>query len=880
MRQKKQRVGIRAKQNPIRDRERTDLPSRNIAIRLQWALVLGAFLLICPDRAYSLQEDSPRASNPLSNPDTLTDEPSAEALAFYEDRIKPILVDNCAGCHADDPEAFEGGLGITGRASLLRGGHSGPAVDLKKPDKSLFLLAVEHELLQMPPDEKLPQENIDDIKKWIEMGLPWTPEDDIDHGPPEKHSLVDEKAKLWWAFQPVARPQVPTTQDDSWSKNETDHFIYAKLREADLSPAPPADRRTLIRRATYDLIGLPPTPEEIEAFVNDESPDAFEKRVEQLLASPQYGEKWGRHWLDLVRYAESNSFERDGTKPFVWRYRDYVIRAFNDDKPYNQFLLEQLAGDELDEVTIESVIATGYYRLGQWDDEPADPQQAKFDELDDILGTTSQTMLGLTINCARCHDHKIDPISQRDYYSMLSFLGNVRRYGIRSNETVFDASVRTMENDRNDPETLKSIEQVAKQISEVESNILEIENKAIAGFEPVEHEEFQYEMHKVRLIKKQVGNTIEQADMEQYERLKRQHGRLKQRLDSNKIQILAVKEHGTQLPQMKVRIRGNPHVEGVDVEPAFPEVFGLGPVSMAASQSSTGARRALADWIVSESNPLTARVMVNRIWQYHFGEGIVRTSSDFGYQGSLPTHPELLDWLAAEFVESNWSIKAIHRKVMLSAAYQMSGAYNQVAYDKDPLNERLWRFKLRRLTAEEIRDSALLAAGQLNVKDMFGPSIFPKMPKEILQGQSMPGDNWRESPKDQQNRRSVYVHVKRSMQLPILATHDTADTDAACPIRFVTTQPTQSLTMLNSEFTGDIAKEMASSLAATFPDDQDQQIREAFSRVTQRPPVEAETNQLKQILEEWKTNDGLNQEQAMQQLCLLLLNLNEFVYVD
>lgn len=839
-----------------------------ISCRKLWLAIWFGAILMSP--AGVAQEETQ-----IEKPTAFSD----DSIEFYRTRIKPIFEENCAACHVEDPDSFEGGLGITGRASLLRGGHSGPAIDLGNPEKSLLLLAVQHEVLKMPPDEQLPKNQIEDIKRWIEMGSPWDPAEDVDHGPAEKHSMVDEKARSWWSFQPVTRPEIPQPTNTAWSRNEIDQFVLAKLEESGLSPAKSADRLTLIRRATYDLLGLPPTSEEVDAFVNDQSPDAYEKLVERLLASPHYGEKWGRHWLDLVRYAESNSFERDGTKPFVWRYRDYVIRSFNDDKPYDQFLCEQLAGDELDQVTIDSMTATGYYRLGQWDDEPADPLQARFDELDDIVSTTSQSMLGLTINCARCHDHKIDPISQQDYYSLLAFFGNVRRYGERSQESVLDASVTEMRAPLEQQPTSAELKEMNDKIADVQKQLQEIEELAKQGFEPVEHEEFQYAMHKLRLLQNQVGTTIKEDDLARYRRLGRQMERLASMRDGGKVQILSVKEAGPELASTNIKVRGNPHIEGPQVPIAFPEVFGLGPISVTPKQHSSGARRALADWIASPANPLTARVMVNRIWQYHFGDGLVRSSSDYGYQGTPPTHPELLDWLASEFVASNWSIKAMHRKMMLSATYQMSGEFNPAAYAVDPSNHLLWRFKLRRLTAEELRDSILLAANRLNQVQMFGPSVFPEMPKEVLQGQSMPGDNWRNSPREQADRRSVYVHVKRSMQLPILATHDTADTDAACPVRFVTTQPTQSLTMLNSDFTSQAANAMAESITTLSPD-RTRQIELAFERVTQRRPRESETQRLSTLLDDWTKQDGLTEKQAMQQLCLLMLNLNEFVYLD
>ncbi len=805
-----------------------------------------------------------------------------EAIAFYETRIKPVIAENCAACHVDDPEDFGGGLGITGRASLIRGGDSGPAVAVHSPESSLLLSAINHESFEMPPGEKLPQENIDDIRLWLQLGMPWTPGEEVDHGEAEKKSLVDDAARQWWAFQKPQITEPPPVENEAWCHNEIDRFVLAKLEASGIQPAPPADRQTLIRRACYDLTGLPPTAEQVAAFVSDEDPAAWEKLVEQLLASPHYGEKWGRHWLDLVRYAESNSFERDGAKPYVWRYRDYVIRAFNDDKPYDQFLTEQLAGDELEQVTVDSVTATGYYRLGQWDDEPADPEQARFDELDDILATTSQTMLGLTVNCARCHDHKIDPVSQKDYYQLLAFFGNVRHYGVRAHETVLDASVTTMQAGGDAMADAGDNSPERQQLRGVVRQIEEIEALVKADFEPVEHEDFKYEMRRIDLVGKRVGTILNERQFNRYKRLVERKKEIEEVLTGSKVNILSVKESGKKLRPMHLMIRGNPHVEGPEVQPGFPEVFGVPAPEFVShgDRKSSGARLALAQWIASGDNPMTARVMANRVWQYHFGDGIVRTSSDYGYQGSPPTHPELLDWLAREFVQQGWSVKHLHRQIMLSATYRMSGQYDAAAYAADPENELLWRFSLRRLTAEELRDSILMASGQLNLGEMFGPSVYPKLPQEVLDGQSMPGDGWATSMDDQGNRRSVYIHVKRSLQVPLLASHDMAETDFTCPVRFVTTQPTQALNMMNSEFSGKAAREMALLVLAQHPGDRDSQIATAFQRVTQRVPAEKERARLAGLVADWQKNDQMNKEQAMQQLCLLLLNLNEFVYLD
>ncbi|MEC8302101.1 MAG: DUF1549 domain-containing protein, partial [Planctomycetota bacterium] len=446
---------------------------------------------------------------------------------------------------------------------MLKGGESGAVVDLESPHSSLLLEAVRYEAYEMPPSGKLPDETIAVFEKWLELGLPY--EGDYtskDLATAVMAPEVNETNKQFWSFQPLSRPQVPALENTDWIRDDVDHFIYAKLAEAGLKPSNEASKTQWIRRVYYDLLGLPPSPSEVQAFVQDSSPAAYEKVVDRLLESPHYGEKWARHWLDLVRYAESNSYERDGTKPHVWRYRDYVIRSFNEDKPYDQFLTEQLAGDELDRVTPESIIATGYYRLGRWDDEPADPKLAKYDDLDDIVATTGQTFLGLTINCARCHDHKIDPIPQADYYSFLSFFENIRRYGVRSNDTVVAASVRE----------IASEEQKAAQQTEIEAHEEEVadNNRKLEAFlksvkndfQPVEHEDFKHEMNRIPLVEKRVGSVINQEQFDQFVNLEKQRKQLKRFRPSALDSALCVKEHGSAPPKTHILIRGNPHVPG------------------------------------------------------------------------------------------------------------------------------------------------------------------------------------------------------------------------------------------------------------------------------------------------------------------------------
>ncbi len=804
-----------------------------------------------------------------------------EALAVFENRVLPIFQKNCFSCHGAG-EKIRGNFVMTNRADLVAGGESGEAIDLQNPEESLLLEAINYDSYEMPPNGQLPKQDIQAISQWVMAGAPWRGEE---FSPDAGHDIADvpqvnDETKQWWSFRPVVRPDVPTVEED-WVSNEIDQFILAKLKSQNLQPAKLAKKDTLIRRATYDLIGLPPTPQQVSEFVADESPDAYEKLIDRLLDSPQYGEKWGRHWLDLVRYGESNSYERDGTKPFVWRYRDYVISAFNDDKPYDQFLMEQLAGDEMQNATPERIIATGYYRLGLWDDEPADPKQAWYDDMDDVLATTSQAMLGLTINCARCHDHKIDPVPQEDYYRLLAFFRNVRRYGARSHESVVSASVRVIVSPEEQAEYRNEMRDYHESVQVNREALEAIEAIVKQDFIPVEHEEFRSEMNRVPLVEKRAGDVITEDQASEYKSLFAEMKRLRDSKPKALESALCVKETGSEPKATHVLVRGNAHVEAGEVQPGFPSV--LSPpdpqVSKPDDGKSTGRRMALARWIADPSNALTARVMVNRIWQHHFGRGIVRSTSDFGFQGTAPTHPELLDWLAAKFVERDWSIKSMHRLMMTSTAYRMDSAHQQAAYDVDPLNNYFWRFNSRRLTAEEVRDSILAVNGSLNKDKMYGPSIYPIISQEVLQGQSRPGADWGRSSPEDLNRRSIYIHTKRSLPVPLLASFDVADPDTPCPVRFNTVQPTQALAMINSDFLKQQSAVFAQYVAEQHADVA-AQVRMALSCVMQRPPSETEVQRGVDFIEVVKTSDDVSDEEALRQFCLIALNLNEFLFLD
>ncbi|MCH2374785.1 MAG: PSD1 and planctomycete cytochrome C domain-containing protein [Planctomycetes bacterium] len=805
---------------------------------------------------------------------------SGEAEAFFEEHVQPILKAHCVKCHGGRTRV-KGGLRLTSRADLLKGGDLGPAVSLEKPATSLILKAIDYEdeNLQMPPAGRLDQAKIDVLTRWVKMKAPWgaTSTESIPTESRQSSPQVTAEAMRFWSFLPVERPAVPAVKNADWVKNPIDAFVLHRLEESGLEPAPHARPRELLRRATYGVTGLPPTPASVDAFVVERSL-SYEEVVDQLLASPQYGESWARDWLDLVRYAETNSFERDRAKPDVWRYRDYVIDSLNSDKPYDQFVREQLAGDELDEVTNETLIATGYYRLGAWDDESTDPLQSRYDDLDDVVATTGQVFLGLTVNCARCHDHKLDPIPQRDYYRLLAFFHGIRPYSYQHEKSVL-VSISPPEVQKKyyaDVKALKEQTEAAKHAVE------RVQNGVISLLSSDEQKQTSDHAKRAALLEKKVPEFLTPDAVARYKELVKEF----QRLNATKIPrldyALCVKEEKATPPETFIFTRGNAHVPADKVEPGFPAVLNTpDPVMPAPAKDakSSGRRRVLADWIASPKNPLTARVIVNRVWKHHFGRGIVRTPSNFGRLGARPTHPELLDWLASEFMANGWRLKYLHKLIMTSSTYRMSSAGNTRALEIDPENDLLWRVDMRRLGAEEIRDSILAVNGKLNPK-MGGPSIFTIVPKEILAGQSRPGDGWTPSRPEERARRSIYIHIKRSLIAPFLASFDFADTDTTCPVRFATTQATQALTMLNSEFMDREAAAFALRLKDEAGDSSAARVRLAFRLALAREAQSHEVERGVALMAALEAEKDFGEDEAVKQFCLLVLNLNEFIYLD
>jgi hypothetical protein len=686
----------------------------------------------------------------------------------------------------------------------------------------------------MPPgDAALSAAEIVLLRDWINAGARW-----------EAGVASSQVAPAWWSFQKPVRPPVPSS-----AKNPIDAFVLARLAEKGLRQASRADRRTLARRAYIDLHGLPPTPDDVQAFVDDKSPDAYKKLIDKLLDSPRYGERWGRYWLDLVRYADTSGFETDHFFTTAWRYRDWVIESFNNDKPYDTFIQEQIAADELwstnmdlegtddlpkeKEENVHRRIGTSLFTIGSFPIEYTfygDQFRAEWQA--DAVDTVGAAFLGLTVGCARCHDHKFDPISQRDYYSMAAlFAGSVER------EIPLVSLFDVQSNTRNFP----LLEQ---------ANILKRMARGAGRRNNGSGQPRMSEEERADLLRK-LGEAFLQAP-ERYPSAK----------------VLA---HEEVVPDTFILARGDFKNKGEKVEPGFIAALNPGP----AIEEPAGflfvpqRRKALAQWLTSPDQPLVARVMVNRIWQGHFGYGLVRTPNDFGRQGDAPTHPQLLDWLAVEFAESGWSVKQMHRLIMLSDTYQASSIGDADAIERDPDNFYLSRMNRRRMDADVLRDSILAISGKLNLK-MGGVGVILPLTEEEILAARMPR-LWPPNPDPSEHvRRSVYLQMKRSLTVPLLQIFDAPDTAASCPRRETSTVAPQALALMNSDFSTTQAGEFAARVRAVSGGDSESSIQTAWLFAFGRPPTDRERATALDYL-------GRN---SLERLCLLIFNMNEFVYVD
>ncbi len=675
-----------------------------------------------------------------------------------------------------------------------------------------------------------------------------------------------EHQRSHWAFQPVAEPDMPASS----TAHPIDAFVLARLRGEGIRPAARADRTTLIRRATFDLHGLPPTPAEVQAFVEDASPDAFAKVVDRLLASPRYGERWARHWLDLARYAESEGFKSDETRPNAWRYRDYVIESLNSDKPYDRFVQEQIAGDELWPNDPQARIATGFNRHYADESNAAILMQRRQEVLLDITDTVGSVFLGLTYSCAKCHDHKFDPILQSDYYRLQAFFTNVATDDEIHLLTERQRAERELQQSKWEEATAEIRSQMdalleAKRADAFETQVNRRSPETRDAFRKnagnrsmYERLLFQQHMWQMRYHNDaKLANSLPDADKQRYRELEAELAEFDHLKPAPLPVGMGIRELGPEAPATHVLSFANYAAPLEEVEPGYLTLLDPGPAAYAPALDgrSSGRRTALAGWLTGADNPLTARVMANRLWHYHFGQGIVRTPSDFGLMGERPTHPELLDWLALEFRRSGWSIKQMHRLIMNSQTYQQSSEFRQAASDEDPLNRLLWRFPPQRLEGEVIRDSMLAVAGRLNHR-VGGPSVFPELPM----GASQPRGGW-DVPESQhaQDRRSVYVFVRRNSRYPMLESFDMPDTHESCARRSLTTTAPQALALLNSEHTLGWAQGLAGRILDAAGADRDRQIREGFRLAYSRQPDGWEKDT---VLTFFETQRGIIAERA------------------
>ena len=692
----------------------------------------------------------------------------------------------------------------------------------------------------------------------------------------------------WWSLQRVAKPSSPTVKNTAWVRSPIDSFVLAKLEDRGIAPNLRADKVTLIRRAYLTMTGMPPAPEEVQAFLVDESAGAFEKVVDRLLASPHYGERWARHWLDLARYADSEGFKADETRPNVWRYRDYVIRAFNSDKPYDRFVLEQLAGEELFPGDADALAATGFNRNFPDEYNAANIEQRRQELLNDITDTTASTFMGLTFACARCHDHKYDPILQKDYYRLQAFFSNVRI----EDGMVLDSPERQLKFREREQVWLEATAKVREEIDAVikpaydkfhdeRMSRFPEEIQAILKMPANERNPFQWQMYhkaktQVTFTEAEIAARLKGADKERYHALKMELAKF-DHLRPAPLQITqGIVDAGSEAPKTYMLSGGAYTNRAEEVAPGFLSILDEKPADIAAvpNAASTGRRAALAKWIASAENPLTARVMANRIWHYQFGRGIAGTPSDFGMMGERPVNKELLDYLAARLVELGWSVKKLNREILLSSTWQQSSDARADAMEEDAGNKLSWRYNRRRLEGESIRDSMLAVSGALNGK-MYGPGVFPPLPPGMV---TRGGWKSHEDAEDA-NRRSVYVFVRRNTRYPMFETFDMPDTHESCARRNVTVSPTQALELLNSEVVMGWARALSKRVRNDAGLTPEGQVERAWKLVYQRPPTEKELASGLAFLQR-QSRIVPQPEDAFNDFCHMLLNSNEFVYVN
>ncbi len=791
--------------------------------------------------------------------------PAPNSDAFFETHVRPILATKCVKCHGESRQ--KSGLRLDSREAMLLGGDTGAAVVPGDLNASLMAEAIRYEGLEMPPDAPLSDAEVEYLTAWIAAGAAWP-----EHGEPlrEVTDLITEADRAWWAFQPVVKPQVPARDGDTWSRNAIDRFVYARLRDADMTPAPRASKEKLVRRLYFDVVGMPPTPAEVDAFVNDTSPDAYENLVDSLLADPRYGEHWARFWLDLVRYAESDGWNKDSYRPHIWRYRDYVVNSFNDDKPYPRFVREQLAGDEMPGDDPAQLVATGFLRLGIYEYNQRDAKGHWNDIMNETTDVAGDVFLGLSMACSRCHDHKFDPILQKDYFRLRAFFEPIiwrddivgateaEQSTWQHQQTEWEAAAADI---RAQLDALCEPYYDRKWDSTVDKFPLDIQD---CFNTPVE-ERKSWDHQMAYLIGRQFEEEGEPALKSMTEEDKAAYDALLVKLaefDDLKPKPLPALMTAADFPgEVSPTVIPGDETKS-PVPPGFLKVMeppGASGLELPEVPESTGRRTALAEWIADPDNPLTTRVIVNRIWQQHFGQGIVPTASDFGRLGEKPTHPEQLNWLTATFVENGWHFKPIHKMILMSATWQQSALHPRAAeyQAKDPGEELLWRARVRRLKAEQIRDAVLLASGELDCT-IGGPSVDATEP-----------------------RRALYVKVFRNSPNELLHAFDAAAGLTSVSQRNITTTPLQALLLINGEYPLARSATMAERIANGGYETREQKLAQTFRLTWGREPTYAEMVRARSFVRENVDTAWPDvAHEKLTDLCHVLINSSEFLYVD
>ncbi len=797
----------------------------SLSLRCQHVMTLLGLLLF-------LSGTSAQGDEPVAKSDA--EQFSADDLKFFELHVRPLLAEHCFECHSTEKQ--KGHFRADSREAMLTGGESGPAIEPGKPDDSILIQAVRYESFQMPPKGKLPSESIAILEQWVARGAAWPGAGTPTVRPKTAQPEFTAEDRSWWALQPVKNPAPPVIDGDTWSRNDIDRFLLQPMQSAGLSPAPEGDRATLIRRLSFDLIGLPPTPTEVAEFVSDARPDAYEQLVDRLLSRPEYGERWARHWLDLVRYADSDGYRIDHYRPDAWRYRDYVIQSLNDDKPYDRFVQEQLAGDELFPDDPAARIATGFLRHWIYEYNNRDVRGQWDLILNEVTDTTSDVFLGVGLQCAKCHDHKYDPLLQKDYFRLRAYFEAIRP------EDKF--VVATVEERQAYDEQLKkwneATQEIRTKIAELEAGyrdrakkdaiekypaeIQKILLSDAANRSPHEQQLFELAWRQVDYEYDGLDNRIKGDDKEKLLALRRElakHDALKPKPLPT---ALTVTDISPKAPETTVPKRRTV------VQPGILSIIDSADAAIAPSNpeaSTTGRRAALARWMTQADNPLTTRVIVNRIWQGHFGRGLAANASDFGTLGGPPSHPELLDWLTTQFLHNGWRLKPLHRLIVTSAAYRMSSEHARLAdfQTLDPANRLYWRFNVRRLDAEQIRDAILAASGQLDAK-FGGPGVQSDVP-----------------------RRSIYLRYMRNERDPVLDVFDLPLFFSSTSSRDTTTSPVQSLLLFNSQIMMNHGLKFAASLirGRGTPGDEMSQDADAVAKLWQiaycRKPTDDEMSE-------------------------------------